>query len=131
MKLRLGMACGVASPTQTCACCGVRVDPKGWHHLYIKGSHLIARNDRLVATLAAMLRDAAGRGRVHVELLGCLTEGSGTSLFDCIAWVLEIVKIAWVTKIGCIARVPWVAHISSNLCNLCNLSKSQRWPAMS
>jgi len=82
VKLRLGMACGVVSPTQTCACCGVRVDPKGWHHLYCKGSHLIARHDRLVATLAAMLRDAVGRGRVHVELLGCLTEGSGSMRMD-------------------------------------------------
>ena len=50
--------------------------------MYCKGSHLIARHDRLVATLAAMLRDAVGRGRVHVELLGCLTEGSGSMRMD-------------------------------------------------
>ena len=60
----------------------MRVDPKGWHHLYCKGFHLIARHDMLVATLAAMLRDAVGRGRVHVELLGCLTEGSGSMRMD-------------------------------------------------
>jgi hypothetical protein len=29
-----------------------------------------------------MLRDAVGRGRVHVELLGCLTEGSGSMRMD-------------------------------------------------
>ena len=44
--------------------------------MYCKGPHLIARHGRLVATLAAMLRGAVGRGRVHVELLGCPTEGS-------------------------------------------------------
>ena len=58
------------------------MDPKGWHHLSCKGSHLIARHGRLVATLAAMLRDAVGRGRVHVELLGYLTKGSGSMRMD-------------------------------------------------
>ena len=32
--------------------------------------------------MAAMLRDAVGRGRVHVELLGCPTEGSGSMRMD-------------------------------------------------
>ena len=67
MLLRLGVPCGLVCPAQRCAVCGERVDPEGHHHLVCRGGQLIARHDRFVAQLAAMLRAALGRGRVHVH----------------------------------------------------------------